>query len=346
MPQPIENQLELEALGLETLGWKESFDNGPFQAQAVFKTAWADRFETVEKLLGGINGANIQLPVRYDRFTKSDGAGGTEDTTINQPMIVALSALSESFLQEDLSDTTVAVAVPNFARITVDFGAPTWTFSKSIDGTSDNSNSDWVLTEQIIPAAEHLAVSEDDVFWQDGNDYIPLTEKESISIVVPTATWIVTVHYVPKSDIDEKQIAPLIGSVNQNRLLSPFYNVIFEAETLLFTSYSVDSVDTPFGTHYDVTFNLEWRPSENVIPPATTSAARLAGVVAAVADHIPKGWNTLYRSKTQQYEPIYTKDTEIIDNPDEGTSEEVRKPYRAYKRKDWNSWLPKPAATP
>lgn len=318
-----ENSLTLK---MELLTLTEDFID-EFEATAVLKVPWGRRFDVASAMLGGLNNnepiPEVQLPVRYDDFVVTNATGET--------VAVAVGIRIERFGGlTDISETTgeppvVVKAVPEFAKITVEFRSPTWqVYTHPVEVPEK-----FILTEELEASGEFLPLPPDGLYWNidqsTGDFQQPLTEGPSKNL--PQGLYTVTIHYADFEAFQEAgRLIPFIGTVNSEIIFSNKFLRRFEPETLLFETPTITEITTPLGKSFDITFALRWKPGGALV---IGSGAALTGITTGIGSGVPNGWNVFFRPGFDSPQPIFTEF---------GSS---ANPYfRAYTPTSWGTWLP------
>ncbi len=307
---PLTAKLEVERIS-------EDFVN-EFEVETILIVDWVDRHTVSTIMLGGLNSSGeVQLPVRYDDFQPTNATG--------QSLIVAQGVQLVDEIGP-MADTTTDVnkATPKRARLRVEFRTPTWQVYTHTEGEK------FVISETFDFAGEFAPLPPDGLFWDrdenSGDLNTPLTQGPGKKIAMGNYT--VTIHFADFENMSiPEKLAPFIGSVNLENIFSPKFNRTFKRETLLFESPTIEEVTTPLGKHFDVTFNLTWKPNEVL----TGGSGSAVGEISGVPDDepTPQGWNLFFRPGFQDPQPIYTE-FGASNNPW----------FKPYTPVSWGEWLP------
>jgi hypothetical protein len=284
----------------------------PFRAKITLGPLdYSDLIQVTKDVMGGIDMApdppEANLPVKWDEQVLADGKFAVADKLSYRQL-------------GNLTDTTGNSAKPEKILVDVEFAVPTWSEETDGDGRV------YILTERWDRWSKFFQKSNEGLSWSPpGEPAEPVSKDDAPSIVEHGSVWQITLHYVTNDEWNAVHgFQTWVGSSNSRDHLSPVTNVEFEIETLAFDKPDVVDVETAYGTHKEVTFNLMWRqPGGTGVSGTRPNLRRIPGM--------PWGWNVYPKQGTNDYFPMYLAGADP-------RSEE--KYFRQFPVKDWQNYIP------
>lgn len=264
------------SLGYEILNTnpREEFSDS-FRPVVEIKAAWSNRETIAKAVLGGDDADNgiTYLPAKYDTWTITDDIYAVANSVSIEPF-------------GDLSDTGGAKAVPEYAKISIEFAVPTWTH------ITDNNSDEFVISEDFERTTEFATIANDNLVWNEPGEP-PVQPNEAPAVPFLRGVWTMTLHYVTIGTLETyKALQNFVGTCNQKTYYSNKYNIRFEPETLAFDSPVINRVVSPYGEHADVTLSLLWRPN---LVGGSGGRQQIGGI-----ENQPGGWNRFPRVQKKQ----------------------------------------------
>ena len=219
----------------------ESYDEQSFSATRILKCPWDQRHDFARQLRGWIDGDwpnfIVHLPHRYPDVP------GAFVRSITMKGIGKSSAHS--------GDTERISYTSGYAEVTAQYS----TQGQGQGGLGDDSPIT-LVTESLEPTAEFVTLSGNGLEWADTPGQ-PIESGDEPTILNRIVDWVYTIHQIttlPRAFIN------LIGSVNNEEVISHSLNFTFDPEVLLYQGASPRRIITTEGTEaWEVTLRFTAR---------------------------------------------------------------------------------------
>lgn len=162
------------------------------------------------------------------------------------------------------------------AKVHYEKALVTVTYESPRPGDPEDDGAGQLISEMLEPSAEFLTLDHTLFRWGPVGAGDHLNEQEAPGRLVKTLDYVFTRYGV---DTIPPAALTLLGSVNNQVLAANFLGVSFDAETLLYNPPTIERrTDTDGNTKMTIAYRFTYKP---------------------------EGWNVFWRSKTQQFEPMF-----------------------------------------